>query len=91
MSSLGVLPDPLTVSADCSLRVGSELPVNDVRDASFQGSDGFLAGLALGEFLLVVVATFTWVAELGDRGHMKDVVEFAIAAGVESMPGVVAR
>ena len=43
------------VSAHVSARVGSELPVDHVRDASFQCSDGFFAGFAFCQFLLVVV------------------------------------
>ena len=73
-----------------SARVGSELPVNDVGDAAFQGSDGFLACLAFGQFLLVVVAAFTGVAELGDRGDVEGMVEFAVPPRVESMTLVVA-
>ena len=73
-----------------SLRVGLELPVDDVRDPSFQCSDGFLAGLAVSQFLLVVVTALTWVAELGDRGDMEDMVEFAVSSRVEPMPVVVA-
>ena len=73
-----------------SARVGSELPVDHVRDPSFQCSDGFFAGFAFCEFLLVVVAALTGVAELGDRGDMEDVVEFAVPPRVEPMPMVVA-
>ena len=42
------------------------------------------------QFLLVVGAALAEVAELGDRGDMQDMVEFAVSAGVEPMPVVVA-
>jgi hypothetical protein len=79
----------LSLSAVVTSGVGDQAPVDDVGDASFQRPDGFFGGLALGEFLLVVVPALTGVAELGDGGGVVDVVEFAVPSRVEPMPPLV--
>ncbi|MGH8948996.1 MAG: hypothetical protein ACRDXF_09065, partial [Acidimicrobiia bacterium] len=50
-TSLGVLPDPPSVSGVAASDVGEETPVDDVGDAPFQRPDRFFAGLSLGELL----------------------------------------
>jgi hypothetical protein len=65
------------------------LPVDNVGDASFQCSDGFLTGFALGQFLVVVIAALAGIAELADRSDVEDVVEFTVPSRVESMSVVV--
>ncbi len=67
------------------------LSVDDVGDASFQCSDSFLRRFALSQFLLVVIATLARVSELGDRGDVEGMVEFAVPSRVEPMPLVVPR
>jgi hypothetical protein len=58
-----------------------EAGVDGVADLPFQRAEGFFAGLAFGEFLVVVgVALAVPVADLGDRGHVDGVVEPAVAA-----------
>ena len=61
--------------------IGLEAGVDGVADLAFQRAQGFFAGLAFGQFLLVVgVALAVPVADLGDRGHVDGVVEPAVAA-----------
>ena len=59
-------------------------------DLAFEAAQRFFAGFAFGEFVLVVVAGWWVVAELGDRDAVKDGVELAVAAAVEAVAGVVA-
>jgi hypothetical protein len=54
-----------------SLRVGAELLVDGVADASLEGAKRFLAGLAFGEFALVVGGAGCVVRDLGDRGECR--------------------
>jgi hypothetical protein len=52
-----------------------------IADLPLQRAQRFLAGLALGQFLLVVgAARAVPVTDLGDRDHMDGVVEAAVAA-----------
>jgi hypothetical protein len=67
--------------------VGEELAVDGVADASFQGAEGFFAGLAFGLFAFVVGAAGGVVADLSDRREVQGVVELAVASRVESVPG----
>ena len=52
------------------LLVGDEASVDGVRDAPFQGTEGFLFAFAFGEFLVVVDPPRGVKADLGDGGHM---------------------
>jgi len=64
-----------------ALGVGLEAGVDGVADLAFQGAQGFFAGLAFGQLLLVAgVALAVPVADLGDRGHVDGVVEAPVAA-----------
>jgi hypothetical protein len=61
--------------------VGPQAGKDGVADLPFQAAQGFLAGLAFGQFLVVIgAARAVLVADLGDRGHMDRVVEAAVAA-----------
>jgi hypothetical protein len=54
--------------------VGLELAVDGVADPPLEGAESFLAGLALGSFLVVVGAAIAApVADLGDRSHVDGV------------------
>jgi len=60
--------------------------VDTVGDSSFQRPDGFLAGLAFGNLLVVVGAALAGIAELADRSDVDGVVEFSVPSRVETMP-----
>ena len=62
------------------LLVGYQFPVDDVGDASFQRSEGFLLGFAFGLFLVVVDAAGGVVADLGDGGHVDGMVQHPVAS-----------
>ena len=58
-----------------------ELAVDGVADFPFEGAERFLAGLALGSFLVVVgAAVAVPLPDLGDGGHVDGVVEAPVAA-----------
>jgi hypothetical protein len=62
--------------------IGLEAGVDGVADLPFERAQSFLAGLAFGQFLLVVgVALAVPVADLGDRGHVDGVVASGVSAG----------
>ena len=56
------------------LLVGDETPVDGIRDASFQRSEGFLLRFAFISFLVVVDPPWGLEADLGDGGHMDGMV-----------------
>src|SRR5215831_10260214 len=61
--------------------VGLEAGVDGVADLPLQAAQGLFAGLAFGQFLVVVgAARAVPVADLGDRGHVDGVVDPAVAA-----------
>ncbi len=62
------------------LLVGDETPVDGVRDASFQGAEGFLVRFTFGEFLVVVDPPRGVEADLGDGGHVDGMVQSPVAA-----------
>jgi hypothetical protein len=60
--------------------VGYQFPVDDVRDASFQRSEGFLLGFAFGLFLVVVDPAGGVLADLGDGGHVDGMVQHPVSS-----------
>jgi len=69
--------------------VGGELPVEGLRDASFEGPDCFFLGFAFGLFLVVVdPAGAGGFADLSDSGHVDGMVEDPVAAQAEPVFGV---
>jgi hypothetical protein len=61
--------------------VGLEAGEDGVADLALQRPQGFFAGLALGQLLVVAGAALAVpVADLGDRGHVDDMVEAAVSA-----------
>ena len=63
-----------------TLLVGYQFPVDDVRDASFQRSEGFFSGFAFSLFLVVVDAASGVVADLGDGGHVDGMVQHPVSS-----------
>src|SRR5215471_8242730 len=65
----------------CPGGVGLQAGEDGIADLPLQAAQGFFAGLAFGQFLLVVgVAGAVPVADLGDGGHVDGVVEPSVAA-----------
>ena len=72
--------------------VRHQLAVDDVRKPTLQAAHGFLAGLALAPFALVVgPALAARVAQLGDRHQVDGVVEPAVARAVEAVADLLPR
>ena len=64
-----------------SVDVDEQLAVDGVADVAFEGADGVLLGLALGELALEAGAALgVGLADLADRGEVQGVVEAAVAA-----------
>ena len=77
-------PGPLTLVV--TPVVGGQLPVDDIRDASFQCSDCFLLGFAFVLFLVLVGPPGTGrFADLGYGGHVDGMVEDPVASQAEPM------
>jgi hypothetical protein len=70
------------------LLVGDQAPIHDVRDASFQRSEGFFFGFAFSEFLVEVAAAWCVEPDLGDGSHVDGVVQFPVATQRQPMPGL---
>ena len=70
--------------------VGYEAAVDGVGYPAFESPDGFFGRFAFSHLLVVVVATFPGVSELGNGGDVEDVVEFAVPSRIEPMSGLVA-
>jgi hypothetical protein len=79
-----VSPGPLALVV--TFLVGYELAVDDIGDASFQGSERFLFGFAFRLFLVVVdLADTGRFADLGHGSHMNGMVEDPVATHTETM------
>lgn len=76
------LQTPLLISTDVS--------VDDVGEASFEGAAGFVFGFVLGEFALEVQTSRAGIAGLAHCDGVQCRVELAVAAGVESVSDLVA-
>jgi hypothetical protein len=63
--------------------VDLELASDGVADPTLQSAQRLLLRLRLGDLALVVGATRRVVADLGDRGQVKGMVQFAVAAPIE--------
>jgi hypothetical protein len=77
-----VLQAPLLISTDVS--------VDDVGEASFEGAVGLVFGLVLGGFALEVPMSWAGIAGLAHCDGVQWRVELAVAAGVESVSDLVA-
>jgi hypothetical protein len=66
--------------------VGEKSGVNDVADPALERPDGFLTGLALGSFAVVIGAARTAVvADLGDGSHVDGMVDPSVSSSGESV------
>jgi hypothetical protein len=82
---LVALPDPLSVSWG-ACRVGVEVAVDDVADATFECPDGFFGGVAFCEFAVVERATGTVrEADLSNGGDVERVVDRTVPASRQPM------
>jgi hypothetical protein len=73
-----VLPGPLPAGA---FGVDKELAVDGVADMTLERPEGFLLGLALGDFAVEVGAALgVGLADLADGGHVDGVVQATVAS-----------
>ena len=73
------------------LGVGDELAVDHVGEPPLQAAPGLLGGLGLLGLLQVVVPAFAADPDLGDRGHVQDVVEPSVPCPREPVSDLLAR
>jgi hypothetical protein len=81
-SSLVVLPGPLSAAAEVDVGLARD----GVADAALEGAQRLFLRLSFGDLALVVGPAGGVVADLGDGGQVKGVVELAVAARVEPAP-----
>lgn len=73
-----------------ALGVTSHLPVDDVRQSSFEAAHGFHRCLTGSQLAAVVAAAFGVVAQLNDGHDVQDAVDPAVAGPGQSVALVVA-
>jgi hypothetical protein len=68
--------------------VVAQVPVDGVRDLTFQAAACFGRALPGGEFAFEVVASRPGMGALGDGDHVDGVVQLPVPAAVEAVPDV---
>jgi hypothetical protein len=67
---------------EASLLISTDVAVDDVGEASFEGAAGFILSFLLSEFALEVEMAETGIASLAHGDGVQCRVELAVAAGV---------